>query len=91
MRHEQAFAVPGDAPVDEVQLEAAVNDLIRVRGRLSRCIGSKYRALERVIRDIAARPDDCCEATWDDGTVVLAPSGRLTEALREARRLGVLA
>lgn len=69
----------------------AVNELLLAHERLAKRHGTDFRALERSIEGIADDFSDCIGTHWiGDGSIMAAPAGRLTEALREARRLGVL-
>lgn len=76
--------------VDRAFINDAVNDILLAHERLACRHGAAFRSLERAIEDIADNPKDCFDLHWVDGSITVAPSGRLTEALREARRLGVL-
>lgn len=69
----------------------AVVELMLAHERLAKRHGAAFRALERSIEAIADDFSGCIETYWmGDGSIMAAPAGRLTEALREARRLGVL-
>lgn len=69
----------------------AVGELMLAHERLAKRHGAAFRALERSIEDITDDFSGCIETHWmGDGSIMAAPAGRLTEALREARRLGVL-
>lgn len=69
----------------------AFGELMLAHERLAKRHGAAFRALERDIEAITDDFSGCVEIHWmGDGSIMAAPAGRLTDALREARRLGVL-
>lgn len=63
-----------------------------IHASLAKKHGDDFRKLDRAIeRFIEERKDDCVAAHWlGEGKIIAAPSGQLTDILREARRLGVI-
>lgn len=81
---------PTAIPVEGVYLNDAVEELLLARERLPKRHGPEFRALERAIEEVIDNPGGCIETHWIGGSLMAIAAGRLTEALREARRLGVL-
>ncbi|WP_037437154.1 hypothetical protein [Sinorhizobium fredii] len=69
----------------------ALAELQEVHSRLAKRHGDSFRKLDRAIEQLLETSEDIVEVHWlGDGKVLVSPTGRFTEILREARRLGVV-
>ena len=76
--------------VEMDELHDALDLLADIHGRLARRHGDVFRRLDLEIDHFLDDADGCVDMhDIGGGVTVVAPSGRLTEILRQARALGI--